>query len=472
VIYRLAAGIDVEEISEGGMLVASRPLRMARLNPSLLKLVRRMREDWLTPSTAAESKALEVLTKRGFVEKQWPHLEESALPLVSVIIPVKDRADDLRNCLTSLQGLNYPREKIEIVVVDDGSTDRTPAVAEELGAVLVESGMVAGGPAQARNQGARVARGEFLAFIDSDCTASEEWLVELLPVFADAEVAAVGGWVDGLHTESALDSYEAAMSSLNLGRRAMTGGAGGDTFYLPSCNLLMRKAAFTAAGGFHSSLQVGEDVDLTWRLRDIGWKIAYLPKGTVFHAHRSKLWPFMKRRFDYGTSEGLLQKLHPVRGKKMHLPPMLATLLLLLLASLVSRSFLPLPIAALLLLVDTAATTRKMRRHGIRLTGMKVMLARMRAVGSLGYFLGFHLLRYYLVAFLLATSLFPPLNLLLLGTLLGVGLVDYRVRKPNMSLPAFYFYYAMEQLSYGTGVFWGCIEMKSFASYRLDFQVE
>ena len=54
--------------------------------------------------------------------------------------------------------------------------------------------------------------------------------------------------------------------------------------------------------------------------------------------------------------------------------------------------------------------------------------------------------------------------------LLGVGLVDYRVRNPKMSLAAFYLYYFLEQISYGSGVFWGCLRMKSFASYRLDLK--
>jgi len=54
--------------------------------------------------------------------------------------------------------------------------------------------------------------------------------------------------------------------------------------------------------------------------------------------------------------------------------------------------------------------------------------------------------------------------------LLGVGLVDYRVRQPEMSLPGFYLFYFLEQLSYGSGVFWGCFKMKSFASYRLDLK--
>ncbi|MGK2945017.1 MAG: mycofactocin biosynthesis glycosyltransferase MftF [Desulfuromonadales bacterium] len=468
-IYRLAEGVTAQETTDGGFLVASRPLRMLRLNPSLLKLVRRMGQDWLNPASNAEMNVLETLARRGFVERQWQSLSISGnLPTISVIIPVKDRADDLRNCLTSLQELEYPQHKLEVVVVDDGSSDDTPRVAEELGAVLVESGQVAGGPALARNKGAAVASGEILAFIDSDCTASQQWLMELLPVFADADVAAVGGRVDGMFTESALDRYEAVMSSLNLGRREMSGGQGGDTFYLPSCNLLMRKEAFTSAGGFRSELHVGEDVDLTWRLRDAGWKIVYLPRGTVFHAHRSKLRPFMKRRFEYGTSEGMLQQLHPVRGKKMILPPMLAAILFLLTSALICQSMLPLPVAAVLLLGDTAFVTMKMRRQKLPISFVMVFLARARSVGSLGYYLGYHLLRYYLVPQLLAAIIYPPIGLLTLVMLLGAGGVDYRVRKARLTPIGFFLYYFLEQLSYGSGVFWGCLQTKSFTSYRLD----
>ena len=120
-IYRLAEGISIEESSDGGSLVASRPLRMVRLNPSLLLLALRMEKDWLTPASDAEAKALETLAKRGFVERQWPSLDSPAgFSSVTVVITVKDRADDLRNCLTSLKELEYPQEKIEIVVVDDG----------------------------------------------------------------------------------------------------------------------------------------------------------------------------------------------------------------------------------------------------------------------------------------------------------------------------------------------------------------
>jgi len=444
---------------------------MLRLNQSLLALARRMEQGWLTPQTPAESNILETLAKGGFIERRRPALEKTGqVPTVSVVIPVKDRAAELRACLTSLQRIDYSRDRLEIVVVDDGSSDETPDVARELGAQLVTSGAIAGGPALARNQGARVASGEILAFIDSDCIASERWLMELLPIFAETEVAAVGGLVDGMYDGSALDRYEAAMSSLNLGGREMSGSAGNDTFYLPSCNLLVRKDAFMAAGGFRPELQVGEDVDLTWRLRNAGWKIVYTPQGAVLHAHRSKLWPFMKRRFDYGTSEGALKQLHPERGKKMAIPAVLAMVLGLLIAALVSGSALPLPLAVMVLLADALLHGRRLKSQRLPFTTRQILLARLRAVGSLGYYLGFHLIRYYLPVQLLAAALFPPLGILTALSVLGCGAVDWRVRGPKVLLPAFYIYYFLEQLSYGTGVFWGCLQMKSFSCYRLRIE--
>ncbi len=348
-----------------------------------------------------------------------------------------------------------------------------PGWPAELGAQVVPSGAVGGGPAAARNRGAAVAQGEILAFIDSDCTASKAWLRELLPVFAGTGVAAVGGFVDGMHQAGALDRYEAVMSSLNLGRREMTGGAGGDTFYLPSCNLLLRRDVFAAAGGFRADLQVGEDVDLTWRLRDGGWSIVYLPQGTVCHAHRARLWPFMKRRFDYGTSEGLLQQLHPVRGKKMLLPPVLTAL---------RRPVGPgpgRPDAAAAAAGGPAAARPTVcspgascASRGLPSRAGKILLARARATASLGYYLGYHLLRYYLLPLLLISALYPPFGLLVIIGLLGVATVDHQVRRARLALPLFWCYYLCEQLAYGSGVFWGCLRLKSFASYRLNLQAE
>ena len=393
--YRLRHAVELVEKEGGHFLLSRNPLTLLRLNGSLAELVGRGQNGQVITPTESEAAVMEQLLARGFVEQVWsPLTQPGDLPLVSIIIPVKDRAGELRRCLGSLAQLLYPQERLQIIVVDDGSSDDSAQVARECGAQLLPSGGIGTGPAAARNVGARAARGEILAFIDSDCSASAAWLDELIPAFADPALAAVGGQVDGLCSESAVDRYEAVMSSLSLGNRARSGSSGHDTFYLPSCNLLVRRSAFMSAGGFEESMHVGEDVDLTWRLRDAGWTISYLPAGSILHEHRSSIRSFMSRRFDYGTSEGMLQLRHPGRRKQMVIPTLLAIVLTLcLLAPL--AGWWTLPVAAVIVAVDTIAVRISFSRRAIPIAFSALLAGRLRALGSLVYYLSFHLVRYY-----------------------------------------------------------------------------
>jgi mycofactocin glycosyltransferase len=385
---------------------------------------------------------------------------------VSVVVPVKDRADELRRCLESLRRVRYPVEKLEIVVVDDGSCDESAAVARSLGASVVSSGGRGRGPAAARNRGAAVAKGEILAFIDSDCTASESWLAELSAAFEDPDVVAAGGRVAGMHGASSLDRYEAEMSSLCLGKRDRSGQAGNDTFYLPSCNLLVRRREFAIAGGFREELQVGEDVDLTWRLRDRGGKIVYTPRGRVCHEHRNRLWAFLRRRFQYGTSEGLLHTIHPERRKKIILPRALALAVLLAAASFLGHASWPAALGGAVLLFDAARLWLALRRQEVPLGPGRVLLARLRASASLVYYVSFHLVRYYAPALLLVGVLWPRFGMLASALAVFAAAVDHRVRRPVLRFPAFFSLYMTEHLAYGAGVFCGCWRQGTFGSYR------
>jgi mycofactocin system glycosyltransferase len=466
-IYRLASHVELVEREGESYLMAKAPLCALHLNGSLAQLVRRGLDGPLTAASAAEAKVLEQLASRGFVERiRGAAATGAALPTVSVVIPVKDRAEELARCLASLSRLDYPQEKLQVIVVDDGSGDDSPLVARQAGAFLLPSGGTGRGPAAARNIGAAAARGEILAFIDSDCSASAGWLAELLPAFDDPAMVAVGGLVDGMCTASAVDRYEAVMSSLSLGSRERSGNGGNDTFYLPSCNLLVRRAAFQAARGFDDSMHVGEDVDLTWRLRDAGWTIAYLPMGRVLHEHRSTVRSFMSRRFDYGTSEGQLQVLHPQRRKRLVIPPLLALVLALcLLAPL--AAWWPLLPAAGLLAADAVVVRLRIARRGLPI-GLSALLAgRLRALGSLVYYLCFHLVRYYAVVLLAIAMALPPFWAVFIGALGVAASVDYAVKKPRLSFVRFTGIYLLEQIAYGAGVFWGCLRRKTFASYRV-----
>jgi len=470
--YRLAHNVELMERDGGIFLVAKTPLCVLRLNRSLADLVGRGGGGAIIEATAAEVPVMEQLASKGFVERlQSTQVQPAQLPDISIVIPVKDRADELQRCLTSLSGLDYPQEKLQIIVVDDGSSDDSPLVARQFRAMLVPSGGTGRGPAAARNVGAAMAGGEILAFIDSDCSASREWLNELIPAFNNPSMAAVGGQVDGMCTESAVDRYEAVMSSLSLGARERVGSSGSDTFYLPSCNLLVRRSAFRSAGGFKDGMHVGEDVDLTWRLRDNGWTICYLPAGNVLHEHRSTIHSFMSRRFDYGTSEGMLQLLHPARRKQMVMPAMLAVVLLLCLAA-PFAGWWTLPAAAVLLAVDVVAVQVRLLRRRLPIGLLSLFGGRLRALGSLAYYISYHLVRYYAVPLFMIAVLVPGFWAwcLPLAALLCAAGVDFAIRKPPLSFLRFLGVYTLEQVAYGSGVFWGCLSRKCFSSYRVVLQ--
>ncbi|HEX9023587.1 MAG TPA: mycofactocin biosynthesis glycosyltransferase MftF [Geobacteraceae bacterium] len=468
--YRLAKNIEMVERDNGCFLVAKAPLSILRLNRPLKDLISRGLGGELAPVSVAEQGILEQLVAKGFLERLTDAAAEGAeLPSVSVVIPVMDRADELGRCLASVSRLNYPQKRLQVIVVDDGSRDASARVARQFGALLVASGGRGRGPAAARNVGASVAQGDILAFIDSDCTASPDWLTELTPLFDDGRTAAVGGMVDGMCTESAVDRYEAVMSSLSLGSRTRYGGSGDDTFYLPSCNLLVRRSAFLKAGGFKDAMHVGEDVDLTWRLRDQGWTITYQPKGRVFHEHRSTINSFMARRFDYGTSEGVLQCLHPQRRKRMVVPPLLALLLSLCLVAPFTGGW-SLLAALGVLLADTVIVRYRLARHNVPLGLAPLLGGRVRALASLVYYLSFHLVRYYSLLFIAAALLVPLVWLPFLAVLGCAARVDYGVKKPALSFLGFSAVYLLEHMAYGAGVFWGCLKRGTFSSYRVTIR--
>jgi len=467
--YRLAHNVELVERDGGVFLISRTPLCVLRLNRSLADLVGRGAGGAIIEPSESEVAVMEQLSSKGFVERlRSPAQLPAALPDISVVIPVKDRADELRRCLVSLANLNYPRERLQVIVVDDGSSDDSPLVAREFGALLVPSGGTGRGPAAARNVGASVAGGEILAFIDSDCSASQEWLNELLPSFSNPAMAAVGGQVDGMCSASAVDRYESVMSSLSLGSHERIGSSGSDTFYLPSCNLLVRRSAFRSAGGFMDEMHVGEDVDLTWRLRDSGWSISYIPAGNVLHEHRSSIRSFMSRRFDYGTSEGMLQQLHPRRRKQMVIPPLLAIVLLLCLATPFTGIW-ALLLATCLLAADATVVRVRFIRRRLPVGLRDLVLGRLRALGSLVYYVSYHLVRYYAVPMIVTALIVPGFWAWALpaAVLLCAAGVDHAVRKPPLTFIRFCGIYLMEQIAYGAGVFWGCLSRKCFASYRV-----
>jgi len=170
----------------------------------------------------------------------------------------------------------------------------------------------------------------------------------------------------------------------------------------------------------------------------------------------------------------MLQLLHPLRHKKMVVPPVLAIALLITIASLVTLTLTCAGAALLLMAADSFLFRRRLAKQGLLLDWGTVFAARMRALGSLAYYIGFHLIRYYITPLTIASFFFPLLGLGVIITLFGVGLMDYLVRRPALFFLPFFLYYTAEQFAYGAGVFWGCAKLRRFSTYRMNLlkQVE
>jgi mycofactocin system glycosyltransferase len=234
---------------------------------------------------------------------------------VTVVIPVRDRAAELAQCLAGLTspgpgglGSGGP---LRVIVVDDGSLN--PAAVRQAAAAAgarVVPRPVNGGPAAARNTGLAAARTPLVAFLDSDCVPAPGWLDALLPHFADPAVgAAAPRIVPHEAGRTWLARYEGASSTLDMGRRPSIVRPGSRVPYVPGAALIVRRAA--AGPGFTEDMQVGEDVDFVWRLGAAGWRVRYEPAAVMGHQHRVRLAPWFARRRDYGTSAAALELRHP-----------------------------------------------------------------------------------------------------------------------------------------------------------------
>ena len=470
--YSIRKGVRLIEAQGKCFLLSSCPLKAVVINPRLAPLFRHLAAK---PRTGLEEldrlqarlvgQRLETflyqLVKKGFLEEEGLY-RPSPLPLVSIIIPVRNRPGEIGNCLGSLLKLAYPRQKTEIIVVDDASIDETAQAAGRFPVRLIRSREHRGASA-CRNIGAAQAKGEMLCFLDSDCLAQAEWLDQIVPLFGDPQVGAAGGRVDSQEDKTGLDRYEQVKSSLLMGTAAKDSRSNDRFFYVPSCNLAVRRELFLRLGGFKEGLEVGEDVDLCWRLLDQGYVIEYRPQARVSHRHRNQIQAFCRRRFEYGTSEPLLQALHPKRQKTFLVWPRALGFWALIAGALLT-GLNPLGGLALAwLLVDASLRRRKARRAGLPLEYPLVLAAALRSDLSFLYHLASFFSRYYLFLIVLLLPFCPLAAAVLAGVHLGVGLVQFFITRPRLNPLAFLFYFSLEQLSYQAGVWFGCLQARFFS---------
>lgn len=231
---------------------------------------------------------------------------------VSIIIAVKEWNEFLRECITRCLHVSYPDFEIIVLPDTEFSYDHKQVRVLTTGPCL---------PADKRDQGARAASGEILAFIDDDAYPAESWLTNAVKNFNDAEVAAVGGpgvtppTDRGEKLASGL-VYQSFLVSGNFRYRYQKGLRQVVDDY-PSCNLLIRKSVFLELGGFKTNFWPGEDTILCLEItKKLKKKIVYEPEAVVFHHRRAIFSGHLRQIANYAMHRGYFVKRFPETSLK------------------------------------------------------------------------------------------------------------------------------------------------------------
>ncbi len=229
-------------------------------------------------------------------------------PRLSVIVPTYNRRALLEQLLDSLQALRVAPGEMEVIVVDDGSTDGTAmmlAARHDPYPVQYLHHATAAGPAAARNQGAEAAQAEILGFLDSDVLVHPDWWQAAAPHFNHPKVAAVEG---------------ATLPPENAGRPTpfthVISNTQGGSFL--TCNMFYRKKAFRKAGGFDTRFIRAnrEDTDLAFSIIERNYRIEFEPKCLVEHPLLNAGKTIFFKKTGYGVYEALLRRKHPALYRK------------------------------------------------------------------------------------------------------------------------------------------------------------
>jgi len=206
--------------------------------------------------------------------------------LISIIIPALNEEDYIGKCLTSINDLDAPKGFFEVIVINNGSTDRTAKIAKDFGAQVysIKTGPIS----RLRNYGASQAKGKIFAFVDADCVVSKDWLKNALVELEDEGVGAAGS----NYQISGQGTWVSKAWEFNM--RELKNKC--ETDWIQSGNLIIKREVFNLVGGFDERLSVCEDSDICYRIKDNGYKIMSNRDICSYHLGFAKnIWTFFKK---------------------------------------------------------------------------------------------------------------------------------------------------------------------------------
>jgi cellulose synthase/poly-beta-1,6-N-acetylglucosamine synthase-like glycosyltransferase len=230
--------------------------------------------------------------------------ERSDWPRVSVVVAVYNAEQTLPGCVESLLQLDYPPDRVELLCVDNASTDATSSILTRYGSCLRVLAERKRGPAAARNTGLRHATGEIVAFTDADCVVDRAWLRHLIAPLSDHAVGAVGGRI---LSRRPCNSIEAFGQHVHDHGRAINDIR---PPYAITMSWASRLDVLPVVGFFNEELLRCSDVDLSYRLVQAGYHLVYEPRAVVYHRNERTPWGLMREGYQHGYHAVKVLRLH------------------------------------------------------------------------------------------------------------------------------------------------------------------
>jgi glycosyltransferase involved in cell wall biosynthesis len=274
----------------------------------------------------------------------------------SIIIPVYNRPDELKELLESLKNQTY--KNFEVIVVEDGSSLKSDTIVEDYQKDLEIKYFFKSnsGPGQSRNYGSERASGEYHVFFDSDCIIPEQYFEVVNNRLEKERVDAYGG------PDMAHPDFTPIQKSINYSMTSFftTGGIRGGMkdekkFHPRSFNMGFTKEVFKKTKGF-SKMRFGEDVDMSLRIIKSGFSTTLIKDAAVYHKRRVDFRKFFKQVYNSGIARINLYKRHPQSLKLVHFLPatfLLSTIFLLIMSLLSLYFLIPLGIFIVVIFFDS-----------------------------------------------------------------------------------------------------------------------
>ena len=232
--------------------------------------------------------------------------EEDSLPGVSIIVTTFNSEPTIDECLRSILELDYPKQLLEVIVIDGGSTDATTERAKAYPVKLVYSKL---NPPAAYNLVLKNVENEVIGLIDSDAKVEKNWLMKLVKRLDNSEVAGASGTVETWNSDNLVPrviGYE-----LNYRYRRLPN----TIERVATMNLLLKKKVIMEIGGFDEALSTQYDTDIGARLTKACYRIAFDSEAKCYHFHRPTLRTFFKQQYKYGQNTWKLYFKHPELAK-------------------------------------------------------------------------------------------------------------------------------------------------------------